>query len=535
MVKTTRFMLAFLFTFVFVIGMGSAFTQSTSTLTFANPETSSSVSFTGVTGSNYTLSFPTITILDRDNNAVTFNIVGSNSITGAQTIVWNISSSNIDYSKFVLGKDYSTIVNFNATRSFLNASNETETEILQKSLTTRIENTYCRYGNQGNLIKIDSIEDRSSGDDWEWEPLKVVKIRVEVENRDTSKRSITTKLALYDSAGKSVWLSLDEKEIEETIRIASEDDARFEFEFTLPADLKRNEDYTLYVKAYDKESDQCISSSQEIEIDTDKEVIMDELEIPSVLFCGETNTISLKLYNLDLGDEEEMRVNLYSKDLGLNLFSDQFELDEGDNEYVYFDFSIPTGTDTKSYKITFYTEYDYKESSDSYRKNINLGTYTVSVGGDKCKAKASPTINATLDSETETKVGEDLVVRILIKNPLETSSFIVALEGYDSWASSATLDVSSFNLNKDGTKTVTATFKPKEAGTQEFTIQAIYGGEVIKQKVTVDVEESSNWFSKIRESLNGNLTFWLTIAIFIVLILIIVVFLVRFAGSKRSE
>lgn len=457
-----------------------------------------------------------------NSSFIKFNVLnGSQSIAKGNSVQFtvNVDSSSIGSSR--VGVFENTITATNGTVSATG--------------TLSVKKGYCKSGDIGTFVRITDIEDRSPGDDWEWEPLKVVKVRVDVDNNQDSRKTITVKLGLFDEGGKSVWLSSEDKELEQSTRIAANDDAIYDFEFTLPADLKRDVKYRLFVKAYDKESEQCNSFSKAIDIDTDKEVIMDELEMPSILTCGATNTISLRVHNLELGDEEMMRVNIYSQELGLNLFSDRFELDEGDNEYVYFNFVIPENKEAKSYRITFYAEYDYRESSDAFRDSESLGTYTVRVDGDKCKATIVPTISASLDSETETMVGKDLVVRMTISNPGNTSSFIVALEGYDSWAKSATLNQSTFNLGVGESRTITATFNPTKSGNQEFVVKAIYGGRVVEQRVSVSIEDNESWFSRVWDSTKGDATFLLSIGVFVVLILIVIVLLVRFVGSSRRE
>lgn len=399
--------------------------------------------------------------------------------------------------------------------------------------TLTVDKSYCRYGIVGDLVRITDVEDRSSGDDWEWEPLKDVRVRVEVENRADSRKSITVKLGLYDSDGRSVWLSKDEKELDQTIRISDHDDAIFNFEFTLPADLSRNKDYRLYIKAYDKESEQCANTYETIDLDTDKEVIADNFDLPTVLFCGSTNQISFRVHNLDLGDEEIMRARVYNKELGIDLVSEQFELDNGDNEYVYFNLVIPEGKQSKSYKLTFYADYDYRESSDAFRSSEDIGSFTVRLEGDRCKSVPLSTIIANLDKDTKTGVGRNLSVKLLITNPSDIASFQVLLEGYDSWASSAVLDTPSFNLQKDGTREVTATFVPTKAGRQEFTVRTIVNGRITEpQTVSVDVGSSESIFSKTFSNIRENLPFYLTVSIFVILILIILVLLIRFINSN---
>lgn len=409
-----------------------------------------------------------------------------------------------------------------------------------------LETSYCRAGEQGNSIKISEVDDRSSGDDWVWAPLKKVNIRVEVENNADVRRSITVKLGLYDvDKKKFVSLSTDEKELEQTIRIDKNDDEYYNFEFTLPADLRDGGNYRLYVKAFEKgkESESCTSYStdlsnyyyQNIEIDYEEDVIIDEVEFPTFFTCGSLQSVSFKVYNLNLGDEEKMRVNVYSFELGLNVYSEQFELDEGESETISLNFLVPEGKEAKTYRIKVSVEHDYRESLDVYKDSTEVGVFSVRVEGDKCvlPLTSQPRISAKLSENTETKVGKDLSLEITLTNSLNTTqNFILSLDGYETWASSLSLNESSFTLNAGETKTIKATFRPTKAGTHEFTIKAVYGARTAEQKVSVTIEESIDWLSKLKRNLKENATFYLTIGIFVVLILIILVIVLKYAVKK---
>jgi hypothetical protein len=488
-----------------------------------------------------TVSSPTVYDNTNKTNVTVFNngnkvLSVTLSVASSSGVSFSIPSPNVVIGP---GESKNLLVHIDASGmgSKINSISHTITASAQGVSATgklSVDKSYCRYGILGDLVRIIDVDDRSSGNDWEWEPLKKVRVRVDVENRADSRESITVKLGLYDSDGKSVWLSTDDKELDQTIRIQDNDDAVFDFEFTLPADLKRNEDYRLYVKAYNKESEQCTNIYKIIDLDTDKDVIADDFVIPSFLLCGSTNTISFRLYNLDLGDEEIMRARLYSSELGLDIVSEQFELDDGDNRYVYFNVIVPEGKEAKSYRITPYAEYDYRDSSDTFRASENLGIFSIRVEGDKCLNKATSSIGVKLRENTLTQVGEELIVDLLINNPSETASFLVVLEGYDAWATSAVLDIASFNLDKSGTKSITATIVPKKSGTQEFTVKTISNGKISEQKVTVNIEEGSSFIKDAFNSIKENLTFYLTISIFIVLTLIILIILIRFINSSKE-
>lgn len=459
-------------------------------------------------------------VLTIENGTIKYNV-----LTSAQTI--NAGETKT-YSVFVDSSAAGT-----SLRSYTNQVNATSGSVLATAQ-IKFEKSYCKYGkNSSSFIRISDIEDRSSGDDFEWAPLKDISLRIEVDNNaDVSKR-VTVKVGLYDKIKeKFVELKDGEKELEQTIRIKDGDDEYFNFEFKLPADIKaENNRYVLYIKAFERgeESSTCDSDYKTISIDFDEDVVAEILELPNLLTCGSSAFASLRVFNLNLGDEEKMRVNLYSNELGLNLYSEQFELDEDESEVVSFNFVVPEGKEEKSYRITFYLEHDYRESLDSYKQQENLGTYTIRVSGDRCKPASQPLISAKLLNGTKTKVGENLEIEITISNTLSTQqNIVVSLKDYENWASSASLSETNFVLPANASKTIKATFVPKTAGNQEFNIRIVYGINSKEQKVSVSIEEAEeNLFIKAYNHIKNNLTYYLTIAIIVLIIAIIFVLIIK--------
>ncbi len=401
------------------------------------------------------------------------------------------------------------------------------------------EKSFCKYGeNSSSYIKIVDVEDRSSGDEWEWVPLKDISIRVEVENNADDSKRVSVRLGVYDSVkGKFLELKDGERELEQTIKIKENDEEYFNFEFKLPADLKEESNrYKIYIKAFEKGKEQtsCDSDYKEITIDFDEDFIADIIEMPSLVSCGGSGFISLKVFNLNLGDEEKMRVKLYNSELGINLYSEQFELDQDESEIVSFNFVVPEGKEEKSYRITFYLEHDYRESLDDYREKENLGVYNIKVAGNKCKPLIQPLISAKLFNGTETKVGKDLIVELTIINTLSTQqNFIVSLEGYDVWASSASLEETTFTLGANQSKKIKATFVPIKEGDQEFNVNLLYGINVKEQKISVSINpKEKNFFVIVYENIKKNLTYYLTIAIIILIVLIILLLVIKSAKKE---
>lgn len=552
MENKTRFTLAFLFTFLFVIGLGSAFTITPSSVSFSNGDLSKVLTIGGEAGYNFSeFSNTAINVTGEDGYILPLEITLLTGLVINDTNSTQITISNksiVDYSKFLLGKVYSNNVVFSANKT--NLTNSSISEIVNRTVSINFVNSeFCSVGETGSL-EITEVWDGSGrkNDEWDWEPLKNIKIRVEVENKGDTREYVNVRLALYDSDGRQVRLSEDDKYLEQTIRISDNDDATFEFEFTLPADIKLNRDYNLFVKAYvrGKEDTQCTSQStsldktfyQPIRIDVEDEYLLTDLELPSTLICGDPSQISLNFYNFGIAyDDDLMKVNLYSQNLGIDIDSHEFELDDGDSEFISFDFISPV-KQTGSYKFSLTLDYDYRDSSDTFRKSKTLGTYTIRLEGNQCSIDESnlPIINAALDEDTETKVGEDLVLLINVTNNGETGDIAVVIDGYTSWANLVTPSGYSLALAKGETKTITATFTPTKAGKQEFIIKTFVGASMKERKITVEIEEGEkSLFKSIFGDVKFNLAFWLTIGIFIILILIIFVLFVKFVAASTSK
>lgn len=452
------------------------------------------------------------------------------------TIKYSVANSSLTIAPGE-AKEFLVYVDSSAVSTTRMSSYTNTISILEDSVSVgtgkiTFEKTYCRSGEKINDIKISSVEDRSSGDDWEWEPLKEIRLRIELDNlADTSKKAVV-KIGLYNvNDNKFIEISEDSKEIEEAVRISSNDDARLDVAFVLPADFNMNDEYRLYVKAYEsgKESSACTSKFdgafyKQIIMDSDNDILVDQIEFPKLLTCGSTNTVSFRVFNFNLGDEELMRVGLYNKELGINIVSSQFELDEGENEEVSFDLRIPSNAAQKIYRFTIFADYDYRESSDNYRRSVDIQTISLNIQGSECTDSARPVISAKLESSAI--VGEDLVVAVTFKNNGNTSvSAIITPEDYESWAELVS-SAETITVDKSESKIVYFTFKPTKAGQQTFNLNVIYSGKSIDQPVTVIIEANTSWMSSIKEQF-GAVGAYLIVGIVALIALIILVLVIK--------
>ena len=526
---------------VLLAGLTSAvpFTLSASGPVLTRSNNVSSFTVTANESVNFTTFPSTATISDSDGNNVSLSITPSTILTNVNNATFSVVATSIS-ENFNLGRGFTTVT-INAVSG---------SDIGNVTVTLNFREVYCRSGDLGNdnELEILSVEDKSEGDPWEWEPLKDIKLVVEVgnNNQDDSKR-VTVEVGVYD-VGKEKFISLndgEDKELDDSVRISDDDEEKFTFEFKLPADITENDEYILYVKAYEKgdEDVQCVSQTdfedgdsdayfQDVEVILDNEVGIDELEYDETVLCGSTNSVGFKLYNFDLEDDELMRVKLYNSVLGISLYSEQFELDNGDSEELFFDFNIPVDAEEKTHRIAIITEYNYKESTDVYKES-NTDTdnaFYVRVEGG-CTVEPSASVSVT--PESEAKAGEDLVVKVSVTNTADkTMTYTLNAAGYTLWASSAELTLTTLTLNAGQSADVFVTFDVnKDAeGENLFDFEIVSDNElVLTQSVLVLIEGKSRFGFLTGSTIRENPYIWGIGLINLILIIVIVIVAVRLA------
>ena len=107
---------------------------------------------------------------------------------------------------------------------------------------------------------------------------------------------------------------------------------------------------------------------------------------------------------------------------------------------------------------------------------------------------SSASVSANLQSGG--KAGQDLVIRAIVTNTgTSATTYTINVAGYSGWASSVSIDQSTFTLSSGTSKDVRFTFKVKEdvSGEQTFNIEVLSGNEVVVvQPVQVTIESDNS-------------------------------------------
>jgi len=476
------------------------------------------------------LNAPT-TIKDRQETELTYRVVvPSNQVVGVYTGTLNIKGTLIGTSQKSIPIEL-TITPTSSLPPF----------------------KFCSAGNVGDLRITDiDIANLGVGEDDAWEPLDEIEITVDVKNTHSKDRvsNVLVRLLILDRDGNDVTNDFDFEDDEidlGSIRDGETESAVFKIK-ELPTDLDE-ESYKIYVKAFSEgdEEIQCADvfsgeSFQEIDYtrQDDQAVVIRDQDLQNVVLttCGAVAEVTFPVYNLGTDKEDGVLVSINNKELGIVEFQSISNLRAGKNKDMSFALQIPTNAIEKRYTLNIVTYFDYDNDEDemdvdSYDLNSEDDldeNYRIFLDVLSCKAK-DPSVTASLSSSAV--IGEDLVIKVTVKNNDKDSSATFSTEGLDSWADVVSITPQSTELLSGESKEVTLTLKPKVAGSQSFGFVSIINGETFRKTIEVTNIAEPTSSNGIFSNFKGNTVAYLIIAIAAILILILLVLIVR-ASSRKA-
>ncbi len=488
---------------------------------------------------------------DSDNRKITVSFssfpTAINTTATATVTASIVVDDNFDFTDLKLGSYLLSTITVNAMNQTNSSISETET------LTFNFINGFCKYGEVGKL-EITELKDKEvdNEDSWIWAPFDNVGFSVEVYNGLEDKEKVKIKYELHDSNGKKV--DFGEEDDEQSVSIDDGDSEKVTFSIKVPTDIDDG-DYDLYIKAYlsSNEEEGCIDKSSEfeqtyyqrvrIEREEDRAVIVDKntIEIPDFVQCGDIFTISPKIYNIGVEDEDKVKVALYNKELGVDLSDEVNDLQEGESATVNFNFKVPENAQEKTYAFNLLTFYEYDEDDDEYDSNSRSDLdedfdFSLKVN---CVKETQQSALITADLESSAIAGEQLLVKGTIKNTGEVETvYSLSVTGYSSWATLENVNPSTITLNAGESEDFDVSLNINEdvEEKQFFTITASYNGKSTEQKVSVITEAnpavSGITGAVISDNIKKNWFIWMIVVINIILITAIIVVARRIVKSR---
>lgn len=285
-----------------------------------------------------------------------------------------------------------------------------------KSVDSRVDviPEICKSGISGDLDV--TIDEPDSGETFN--PGEEIDVQVNVENNDNSDMDVKVSAIFYN---------LDEndelrKVTSESIEVQDGEDEDFDLKLMIPTNLDEEDEYVLYVKAYEdgRESSNCdfVSSEINIERESHKVAITEVKFVPENVQCGEKVTAQVTVENIGAESEDDVYVQMIARDFNYNKDSETFDLDEfddSDNEFtVQFPFDVPRNAKGE-YFPEFIAHYnDGDTESKMVKMNVECGTVTDGTGAD------GSAILSVLNSNLKQVSGEKLVLELVLRNSGQT-------------------------------------------------------------------------------------------------------------------
>ncbi len=184
------------------------------------------------------------------------------------------------------------------------------------------------------------------------------------------------------------------------------------------------------------------------------------------------------------------------------------------------------------------SDYDYRDSSDTYRESSDEDTvFSLNVVGCTGTPGTPGTpitgriaaITASLGSDAT--VGQELVVTSTITNLKDTTAeFLVGASGFESWASLDSISPRILSLAAGESRSVTLSFNVDEdaSGSESFTIEVQSGSDLETREVEVSIQEESGTGGF---NFGGdNTLIWVIGAINVILIILIIIVAIRISS-----
>ncbi len=348
----------------------------------------------------------------------------------------------------------------------------------------------CDFGIAGDDLVLE-IEEPDHGDDFE--PGETISLDVNVKNQGN--RDIDMKVEAF--------LFGDEEEIvgasSKVMNVDDGDDEDFELSLKIPVDSRRiesDQDYRLFVKAFDddRERDNCHQQSISIDIELeDEKAIFDREETrfePSAVTCGGIATAMLHAINIGDEDLEDVYFSLRTAALKINERTASFDLEEFDSDE----------NNAATRRIQFMVPEDAREGRHVFDAVIHYDGKTVSMGLPlevlSCK-KPIPVFANGASLQVSTTVfsaaaGDFLSIPVVISNQGSAGIFSVEAQNIEEFAESLSTPLVQLEHGQRTMFVQLALQDPLDAARYSGSLVLLKEGKVVDSKdFFVDVGKAS--------------------------------------------
>jgi len=385
------------------------------------------------------------------------------------------------------------LISFTPTESDLGSHSVTikvtdGTANVSKTITFWV-NEYCDDGK----LEIDDVKvEDVTGDDDQLEPGDYLDIELDVRNKfstSTSKeiRDIEVEAWVEDSDGDRIT---DKVEADQFDLDDSGDDENIELTLRIDPDTDSGE-YTLVIEAKGEDEDdqiRCDKYTKDLDVERESHrlVIDNVVLMPTTAACGRTVEISMLVYNTGEKDEDDIKLRVRNSDMGLDKYSEIFDLADGKDISKMMLVEIPANVKAGTYYLEISAIFNDGKDKD-YADMVPL---TVTCEGTVIAEDLTTgdTVLSLPSTSATARIGETIkFTTTLMNSGSSMMTFTLSLSDVSDWAS-ADIEPSSIALNPGANAPVYIYITPKSASTHTVLLSVYGDGQLLATKtLTIDV------------------------------------------------
>jgi len=363
---------------------------------------------------------------------------------------------------------------------------DAETGISDKfKLDVRVQPEVCEDGIRRNgqisdassaFLQID-VNEPDNGD--EFAPGETIDIEVNIENNNDDPMDVVVEAFLYNLDGDDEI----ERVTSDSVEIDDGDDDDFDLSLDIPSqDLDEDDEYILFIKAFDdgNEDENCNEDSIDIDIEReDHKVVVESFTVlPNILSCNDVASMTVTVLNIGSKDERDILVEVKQPELGISESSEEFDLNNDDDAVRRFTFTVPDNAQAKDYTVEAVIVFD-----DGDERESKFTTFKV----ESC-VEVPDYIQGSLSLGAFTTTKTQASIPVTITNEADQAgSFKAEITGIENWASS----VSSRTVSLQPGQSTTIFFYPQLKKDLPDTLSAVinlYSEENLVDSKTTEKE-----------------------------------------------
>lgn len=407
---------------------------------------------------------------DNDNDTITLSLTSTSSLSTlqpGQTVTIDVEAnvpSNEDYDT------YNTNI----------AVNSSEGVSVTVPYSISVSQSFCDKGRKGSYFETE-ITEPDGGDDFY--PNDIIPVEVKVRNNDDEERDVVIAVNLFDATDGEF---LDEK-VETDGSIEDDTTEYFSLDLKVPVDVK-DHTYRVYAKAYEdgEEETQCVEDYVTIDIKKEThDVVIDKVEIPDSVNCGESADVKITLANIGKRDED-VKVKVSNPELKTDE-EKTLTIDKEDKKTVVIPFKIPQDATKGNHSLKIQAFFHL--SNDAYQNSVTE-TYSVDVQGD-CIVE-EPNLVLTSEVLDTPYIGQQFTVKLNLFNTGDKkANYAIIASGYESWARLDKIEPAILTIEPSQTTSVYIYLTPLNTttGTKNLHVKVTYGEKKIEKDIGVEINE----------------------------------------------